>query len=335
MLTEEQVLAPQLTFDINRDPAKLRKLAQKYNIWVGGSTWTYQGWLQQVYFNNYGGPRSAFIESKFTQTSIAEASLRFPHFGNDSSFYNYPTKKQLDFWKEVLPNDFRMSFKVQKDITQRIYDWKHPRKGQPSEEFLNPKVFYERMVTPIANALGDRVGVFMLEFSPFHFDRQSNYTRLDFVKGLHNFLNGLPKSEHRYAVEVRDPELIDQEWSRLIDCLEYNGVAYCISQQTLMPSLREQLGMNRVFTTDFVSSRALVRPGTGHEEAVHEFEPYDRIQRPDPELRLGLYELIDRCIKNNLPLFLAINNRTEGNMPSTVAILLNLLETYMGLSLTD
>ena len=49
------------------------------------------------------------------------------------------------------------------------------------------------------------------------------------------------------------------------------------------------------------------------------FQPYEKIQEPNPAAREGLKELIERARQTGQTTFLFVNNRLEGNAPATLA----------------
>jgi hypothetical protein len=85
-----------------------------------------------------------------------------------------------------------------------------------------------------------------------------------------------------------------------------------------MPELGEQAAMEGVHTADFTVVRALLAHGRGYEQSVDTFEPYDRIQEENPAARKALGAIVERIKKREERAFLYINNRLEGNAPSTI-----------------
>ncbi|MCP5109618.1 MAG: DUF72 domain-containing protein, partial [bacterium] len=73
------------------------------------------------------------------------------------------------------------------------------------------------------------------------------------------------------------------------------------------------------FTADFTVTRALLKHGRGYENAVRLFQPYDRIQEPNPRGREALRELVKQARTTGQPAFIFVNNRFEGNAPGTIA----------------
>jgi hypothetical protein len=60
-----------------------------------------------------------------------------------------------------------------------------------------------------------------------------------------------------------------------------------------------------------------------YDEAVDTFAPYREVQDPNPEARESMRVLIGRARENKQFLFLFVNNRLEGNAPTTILSLVD------------
>ena len=105
----------------------------------------------------------------------------------------------------------------------------------------------------------------------------------------------------------------------------YN-VAHTLNAWTRMPSLEEQAQLPCVLTADFTVVRALLRKGRPYDEAVETFESYDRIQEPNEGARDGLRMIAQRAMHERKYAFLFVNNRLEGNAPSTIEAVIERLD---------
>lgn len=90
-------------------------------IKFGTSTWTHEGWKGQVY-----------LKGTFTKHCLAEywqfqynGSPLFRIVGNDSTFYRPPTSQQLRAYREQMPPDCTMCFKVWSAITVPVFASTH------------------------------------------------------------------------------------------------------------------------------------------------------------------------------------------------------------------
>jgi uncharacterized protein YecE (DUF72 family) len=136
-----------------------------------------------------------------------------------------------------------------------------------------------------------------------------------FAEALSKFFASLPNS-FRYGVEIRQAQFLEPEYFR---ALRENGVAHVFNSWTEMPGIDEQISDSEAFTANFTASRALLRPGRGHENSVRMFSPYREIKEPNAEVRAALRDLLIRAKKRAEPTFIFVNNRLEGFAPGTIA----------------
>ena len=94
---------------------------------------------------------------------------------------------------------------------------------------------------------------------------------------------------------------------------------------TRMPSIGDQLEHPDCITARFIVARALLKPGRTYADAVDRFQPYDRIQEPNPGLRRDLVKLVRTAAGLRLPAYLLVNNRAEGSAPLTIVAVAEML----------
>jgi uncharacterized protein YecE (DUF72 family) len=134
------------------------------------------------------------------------------------------------------------------------------------------------------------------------------------VRELDPFLAKLPQ-DFRYAVEIRNQEFLEPDY---FGCLRNRGIAHVFNGWTRMPLIGEQIEISDAFTADFTVTRALLRQGRPYESAVEKFAPYAEAVDPSPETRGALRRLIARAKRRNEPAYIFVNNRLEGNAPTTI-----------------
>ena len=86
---------------------------------------------------------------------------------------------------------------------------------------------------------------------------------------------------------------------------------------------RRLVSLNQPFTrcrshSVFTAVRALLSRGRTYEKAVETFEPYKLVQEPDETARDVMRQIAERSIRQRQPAFLFVNNRLEGDAPSTI-----------------
>jgi hypothetical protein len=63
---------------------------------------------------------------------------------------------------------------------------------------------------------------------------------------------------------------------------------------------------------------ALLSKGRTYEKAVESFEPYDKIRELNEGAREAMRRVAERAVEAQKPAFVFVNNRLEGNAPTTI-----------------
>jgi len=300
-------------FDREGLAAKLRALTAE-NIYIGGSSWKYEGWLGQIYSRERYLSRGKFSRKLFEAECLREYAETFPTVCGDFAFYQFPP---VEFWNKLFrqtPETFRFAFKVPEQITCNVFPT-HPRYGitggQPNPAFLDAGMLHEMFLRPLL-AHREKTALLIFEFGAF--GKRSFGDVEEFLDRLDPFLAQLPR-EFRYAVEIRNPEFLAPDY---FACLRAHGVAHVYNAWSKMPELRSQIAIPDSVTADFLVSRALLRRGRAYADAVALFAPYTEVRDLNAEARESMRVLIGRARENKEMLFLFVNNRLEGNSPATI-----------------
>jgi uncharacterized protein YecE (DUF72 family) len=300
-------------FDRDALAEKLRALAEQ-RIYIGGSSWKYEGWLGQIYSRERYLSRGKFSKRLFEQECLREYTETFSTVCGDFAFYQFPTE---DFWRKLFhqtPRHFRFAFKVPEQITCKafpVHARYGPQAGKDNEAFLDSRTLQEQFLGPLL-PYREQTAVLIFEFGTF--SRRSFPETAQFLERLDPFLAALPR-EFRYGVEIRNPEFLDRDY---FACLRSHGVAHVYNAWAKMPELRHQIAIPESATANFQVCRALLRRGRVYEEAVQKFAPYTDVQDPNPEARESMRVLIGRARESKEFFFLFVNNRLEGNAPMTI-----------------
>src|SRR3954447_26417932 len=131
------------SFNRERFAHKLENLRRE-NIYIGTSSWKYEGWFDQIYTRERYQTRGRFSNKRFEQECLAEYAKVFPIVCGDFSFYQFPTP---EFWQKmftVAPRSLQFALKVPEEITVNVWP-RHarygPRAGMRNEAFLNADSF--------------------------------------------------------------------------------------------------------------------------------------------------------------------------------------------------
>jgi uncharacterized protein YecE (DUF72 family) len=288
---------------------RLRELAGE-GIWIGTSSWKYEGWLDQIYDRDRYVTRGRFSKKRFEAECLAEYAETFPTVCGDFSFYQFPAP---EFWHKLFttaPAALQIALKAPEEVTCERFP-KHarygPRAGMVNEAYFNADAMKALFLEPLA-PYAPRIGPVIFEFGA------RTAEPVEFIGGLDRFLAALPRG-FRYAVEIRNREYLGALY---FDMLRAHGAAHVFNSWTRMPPIAEQIAMPGAITADFTVTRALLRPGRPYEEAVAMFSPYEEIRDENPEAREALRALIRRMREEKRMGYIFVNNRLEGNAPATI-----------------
>ena len=284
------------------------------NIYLGTSTWAFPGWKGLVYHRTYKSQKD------FTANSLGEYAT-IPWFRTaciDSFFYNPPKSETLLHYASLVPESFRWVSKVWERITIATYP-KHPRygphAGRENPDFLNVDLLKDAVLSAYHDpSVMARTGPLVLQFAPFS-ERTMRYR--DFIDRLSEFLRHLPR-DFQYAVEVRNPELLELGY---FQALNEARVAHCFNHWNSMVPLHQQMRAAAEaggLTADFYIARLLTPLGTSYQSAEELFEPYDRVQAPNAQMRGDVLRLVRRALSTYKRAFVTANNKAEGNSPLTM-----------------
>jgi len=316
-----------MPFDRQVMRAKAGELAAR-GVFVGTSSWKYEGWRGLLYEEDRYLWRGKFARSRFEKNCLAEYAEVFKTVCVDAAYYAFPTVKHLEGLAGQAPADFQFAFKVTDDITVK----KFPnlprfgrRAGQPNENFFNAALFAGAFLKP-CEAIRPKVGLLIFELSRFY---AADYARgREFVAALDEFLGKLP-SGWPYGVEMRNQQWLRPEY---FQCLARHKVAHVFNSWTAMPPVGEQMALpGSRANPELVAARFLLKPGRSYEEAVKTFQPYDRTRDVNAEARQADATLIAEGMVNpRRKTFIYVNNRLEGNALETLEAMLEALNRAAG-----
>jgi uncharacterized protein YecE (DUF72 family) len=311
-----------MAFPVRERTRATQDLAQASHLYLGTSSWKYEGWLGQIYDEQRYLTRGKLSHKRFETECLEEYAEVFPTVCVDAGYYRFPPEKYLTNLCAQVPENFRLSFKVTDEITVKKFprlDRFGDRAGSDNTNFLNAQLFIDAFLASLS-AHRQKTGVLIFEFSTFH---PSHFPRLrDFLTPLDAFLAQLPP-DWQYTIEIRNPNLLRPEY---FDILRAHHIAHVFNSWTKMPPVEEQMQMPGAFTTDFFAARFLLRPGRAYQQAVENFQPYNETKEPNPEARAAIKSLVDRSKSSPSPRpsYLFVNNRLEGNSPNTIAAALDI-----------
>lgn len=280
-------------------------------VFLGTSSWTFEGWKGLVYHHPY---RS---KAEFTRESLREYASHplFRTVGIDASYYTPLTVEQGKNWAAQVPPDFRFLMKVWDELTLPTFP-RHARygarAGQLNTNFLDPHLFLDVVLGPAQQGLGEHLGPVVFEFAPM--PRELRPHPSQFAQLVRELLSALP-SGPLYCFELRNRELLTPTY---LEILREFGAVHVQNVWSYMPLPSAQRRMGNLLTGPAIVSRMLIAPGERYEQRVEAWSPFDRIQEDNPTLRREAVDLIRQALDRSLPVYVIVNNKIEGCSPLTL-----------------
>src|SRR5206468_502246 len=97
--------------------AALERLARE-RIYIGTSSWKYEGWLDQIYTRSNYLHHGRFSKRAFEAECLREYATLFPTVCGDFAFYQFPTEEfleLLDPFLAALPRRFRYAVEIRNE----------------------------------------------------------------------------------------------------------------------------------------------------------------------------------------------------------------------------
>ena len=293
----------------------------------GCCSWTFRGW-EQVYRREYSS------DKMFHRHALVEYAA-FPMFRSveiDSTYYAPPEVQALRSYahdiregvpgapvgdsaaaSQIEPPDFNCALKVWSELTTVVFP-RHrrfgARAGMRNPHFLDPSRFADTFVGPIEDANFGPLGPLIVEIPPI--PRGAIDTHL-IATALARFLAQAP-SGYRYAIEVRNPELLTE---RHFAILRDYGAAHVYTFHARMPPIAEQLKRCTVTEAPLAVCRLMLPPGASYQEQKDRFKPFSTIQEPQRAMRSDVVRLIREASMAEIPTYVYCNNKAEGCSPAT------------------
>ena len=299
------------------------QLQQRYQgrLFLGTSSWHFPGWAGQVWDRIH----PAATLSRQGLAAYAQHPL-LNTVSLDRAFYRPLEEATYRGLAAQVPAGFRFVVKAASQVTDA--QLRAPGSGAARREnplFLDPDAALSLCVRPAVAGLGDKLGVLVWQISPLPrrwlADQAALLQRLEAL--WRTVLPALPPGA-RTALELRDASLLTPT---LAASLKAHGVRFTLGLHDRMPAADAQLPMLRATWPGDLVCRWNLQRGLRYTEARDSWEPFDRIQAPDPTTRQTLVKLIEATLGAGHRVTITVNNKAEGSAPaSLLALVMALLE---------
>ena len=284
---------------------------------LGTSSWSFPGWAGLVW-----KPGEPVSETQLARKGLARYAAQplLRCVSLDRTFYRAIDATAFERLAQQVPDGFRFVVKAPADITDAAL--RDPDTGAAmaaNPRFLDPQIALDTVVRPAAVGLGQRLGVLVFQVPPLPRswldDPVGLMQRLD--EFWRQIVPALPSGAVA-ALELRDAPILVPE---LFDRLAMASVRYCVGLHDRMPDATTQVAaMQRAGAGDFVC-RWNLHQGLRYRDAKARWDPFDRLQAPDPDTREALARAVVATLMEGYRAFVTINNKAEGSAPLSVVAL--------------
>lgn len=291
--------------------AELEGVARRLppSLRLGTSSWAFPGWAGLVYARRVGEP---MLAREGLQAYSRHPLLRT--VGVDRTFYAPLTANEFAHFASSTPPDFRFVVKAHAPITTPVEQLARRSPIPPEvDRFLDPAYTIDRVIGPMLEGLGPRLGALLFQFPPLGYNTRELHS---FPQRLGRFLEQLPRGP-QYAVEVRNREVLGDAYA---DALARNGVTHCFNVHPRMPGIAEQAQLvgESAWLSGGVVVRWMLHPSQEYEAARERYFPFDRLVDPDPKNRAAVADLLETILARGSEVFVIANNKSEGSAPLTL-----------------
>ena len=317
------------------DP-ELRRLGERLprDIYLGSSSWNFPGWRGIVW-----GPLSSV-------TGLAEEGLAaysaYPVFrtaGIDRAFYRPLPVATYRHFAESVPENFRFLVKAPQAVTDSLIRHPGTRRTEENPHYLNVKEAVEDFVLPVAEGLGEKLGVLVFEMAQLPRERvagPANAHRA--IDEITSFLAELPKEAGgrplTYGVEMRTHALFTRRYIRF---LRPTGARPVVGIHPTLPSVMRQINALRYLDAPDVETGpwklkgdAIVRwslaDGGTFAGLKQDWAPFSAIQEADIVTREAVAWLMEQAHQSGVRGFAVANNKAEGCSPLTMRAIAESIE---------
>lgn len=286
------------------------------NLRLGTSSWSFPGWTGLVW------DRDCSV-STLARNGLAAYS-RHPLMRTvslDRSFHQILSAAQYAQYAAQVGDDFRFVVKAPSVITDAQLRDEEGRGRKLNPNFLDASQLERLVIEPLLNGLGHKLGALLFQISPVPDVWLAHMQEL--LDRLQLLLQAIPDLRAAAPDAVVAVEVRNAQWlvPRFVDVLRAAGATYCIGIHPKMPPIAEQLWILRALWPGPLVCRWNLNPlhgAYGFEDAERKYEPFDKMQDPDPQTRNALARVIAGTVNAGYKAFVTVNNNAEGCAPLSV-----------------
>ena len=283
----------------------------------GTCSWKFPSWAGLVYSREY----------HYAADYLPEYAEHFSTAEIDSWFYHMPTAGEVAEYKDKVPDSFRFTCKVPRDLTlthhrasagrqgtQSRRSGKPPATGPPNEQFLSLRLFEE--FAEITAPLHGQIDAMMFQFE--YLNKQKMGSAGEFIDRFGAFIKDIDPALP-VGLEIRNGNYLTEEYFRFLSAA---GLIPVLPEKQYMPPVT---GVYRKFKP-LIGEHLVFRLMGGDRKEIEQAAggKWDRLVMEKanlPEIAGALAEASQQA-----DVTVNVNNHFEGSAPLTIQRLQQALE---------
>ena len=278
---------------------------------IGTCSWKYDSWKGIIY-PEFG--EINYLEEYSKHYKTVEVDQWFWSLFN---IVKLPEKRDVDNYKESVPEDFKFTIKVPNSLTLTHYYSKN--KSEPLKKnpyFLNIDLFEEFL--NILNPLKKQIGSLIFQFEYLNKEKMRSLSQ--FQNLLHQFFTSLLPDVPPISIETRNPFYLNSSYFRFLNDL---NLSHVFLQGYFMPPI---VGIYNKYK-EYIKGQTIIRLHGPDRSGIEKIsgENWNKIYINRDEELTDIIKMIKELQNRDVEVYLNINNHYEGCAPITIEKVKNLL----------
>ncbi len=276
------------------------------DLFIGTCSWKYDSWMGIIYPEF--GEFNYLKEYSLFSNSVEIDQWFWSLFGEKKVVL--PDPATVEEYSNSVGDNFKFTVKMPNSITLTHFY----RKTKNEELKKNPYLFSSELFNAFMETMAplkDKSGPYMLQFE--YLNKQKMASQKHFEALLADFLGKLPSDSHDLAVEIRNPNYLNDEWFSFI---ADNKMVNVFLQGYFMPPVYELYKKYGRYIKDKVIIRLHGPDRSGIEKKTG--KKWNRIVEPRDEELDEIVKMTDDLLSRGVDVYLNVNNHYEGSAPLTI-----------------
>jgi uncharacterized protein YecE (DUF72 family) len=275
-------------------------------IHIGTCSWKYDSWRGLIYSDS---PNINYLKEYSKSYNTVEIDQWFWSLFEPSRVV-LPRKNVVEAYKKSIPNDFLFTIKVPNSITLTHYYKRNKEEElKPNPFFLSVDLFNQFLDS--INPLLKNIGCLIFQFE--YLNKQKMKSLKEFQNKFYEFRKSLGTKIPQIGLEIRNPNYLNTSYFQFLNEL---NVAPVFLEGYYMPSVVDIYKKNKSDIKNLAVIRLHGPDRKGIEKIANENWNKIYVNR-DKEIK-QIVEMIKDLEKDEVDLFVNVNNHFEGSSPLTI-----------------